>query len=152
MYLYCASERSERAPQKHIFSVLKIHLHTMSYTINAVSFNHLWYGAIHTTYWQDTKIKRNLWICERAERASLIFLTFSQFKTVISFIIFLVLQILSLRNIFSGLKIHLHTMSYTINAVSFNYLWYGAIYTRHTDKTLKLREIYEYASEQSERA
>ena len=27
-------------------------------------------------------------------------------------------------------------------------LWYGAIYTRHyTDKTLKLREIYEYASE-----
>ena len=37
MYLYCASERSERAPQKHIFSGLKIHLHTLSYTINAVS-------------------------------------------------------------------------------------------------------------------
>ena len=51
------------------------------------------------------------------------------------------------KDIFSGLKIHLHTMSYTINAVSFNYLWYGAMYTRHTDKTLKLREIYEYASE-----
>ena len=44
MYLYCASERSERAPQKHIFSGIKIHLHT--YTINAVSFNYLWYGAI----------------------------------------------------------------------------------------------------------
>ena len=26
------------------------------------------------------------------------------------------------------------------------------MYTRHTDKTLKLREIYEYASERSERA
>ena len=65
----------ERAPQKHIFSGLKIHLHTMSYTINAVSsFNYLWYGAIYTTlYWQDTKSKRNVWICERAERASLNF-------------------------------------------------------------------------------
>ena len=28
MYIYCASERSERAPQKHIFSGLKIHLPT----------------------------------------------------------------------------------------------------------------------------
>ena len=45
MYLYCASERSERAPQKHIFSGLKIHLHTMSYTVNAVSFNYLWSEA-----------------------------------------------------------------------------------------------------------
>ena len=54
----------ERAPQKHIFSGLKIHLHTMSYTINSVSFNYVWYGAIYTTlYWQDTKHKRNLWIC-----------------------------------------------------------------------------------------
>ena len=35
----------ERAPQKHIFSGLKIHLHTMSYTVNAVSFNYLWSEA-----------------------------------------------------------------------------------------------------------
>ena len=45
-------------------------------------------------------------------------------------------------------QLHLHT--YTINAVSFNYLWYGA--THYTDKTLTLRKIYEYASERSERA
>ena len=58
----------------------------------------LWYGAIYTTlYWQDTKIKRNLWMCERA---SFKILTFSQSKTVISFIILLVLQILSLRHIY----------------------------------------------------
>ena len=54
------------------------------------------------------------------------------------------------KHIFSGLKIHLHT--YTINAVSFNYLWYGAIKRHYTDKTLKSRKIYEYASERSERA
>ena len=58
----------------------------------------LWYGAIYTIlYWQDTKIKRNLWMCERA---SFKILTFSQSKTVISFIILLVLQILSLRHIY----------------------------------------------------
>ena len=28
IYLYCASERSERTPKKHIFSWLKIHLHS----------------------------------------------------------------------------------------------------------------------------
>ena len=34
-------------------------------------------------------------------------------------------MILCLRNIFSGLKLHLHKNYYTINAVSFYYLWYG---------------------------
>ena len=35
----------------------------------------------------------------------------------------------------------------------FPLITYGmALYTRHTDKTPKLREIYEYASERSERA
>ena len=50
------------------------------------------------------------------------FFACSHSKTAISFNILLVLQILCLKNIFSGLKIHLHT--YTINAVPF---WYGAI-------------------------
>ena len=89
-YIAWASE-GERAPQKHIFSGLQIHLHTiMSYTINAVSFNYLWYGAIYTTlYCKDTKIKKNIWICERAS-----------LNSVISLIILLVLQIISLRNIY----------------------------------------------------
>ena len=67
----------------------------------------------------------------------------------------LVLQILCLRNTFIQCtetyiarasetyifrtQIHLHT--YTINAVPFNYLWYGAIYKwQYTDKTLTLRK------------
>ena len=36
---------------------------------------------------------------------------------------------------------------YTINAVSFNYLWYGAIYDIILTNTITLRKIYEYASE-----
>ena len=41
--------------------------------------------------------------------------------------------------IFSSLKIHLH--AYTINAVPFYYLWYGAIYKwQCTEKTLTFRK------------
>ena len=49
------------------------------------------------------------------------------------------------RPIFSGLKIHLHT--YTINAVPFCYLWYGAINDSIGQNTLTLRKIYDYVSE-----
>ena len=48
--------------------------------------------------------------------------------------------------IFSGLQLHIHT--YTINAVSFHYLWYGTIYKRqYADKTLTLgKSMYMRAS------
>ena len=185
----------------------------------------LWYGAIYTTlYWQDTKIKRNLWICERAERASLswhfhnlklllpssfvdmfryflsetfIFrsqitsayiktinalslnitygmmlyindsiptkhlhwenvwniceraerasfknLAFSHSNTAISLNNLLVLQILCFRNIFNFRCQHSpYIYNHQINAVSFYYSWYGAIYKRqYIDKTLTLRK------------
>ena len=83
----------------------------------------LWYGAIYTSlYWQDTKIERNLRICERAKRANLNFLTFSQSKTVISFIILLVLQILSLS---LKLNICIHKNNQCTFLVIYH-LWYDA--------------------------
>ena len=48
IYIYCASERLRNI----YFQDFKIHLHT--YTINAVSFNYLWYGAINDRFWQNT--------------------------------------------------------------------------------------------------
>ena len=68
----------ERAPQKHIFSGLKIHLHT--YTINAVSFNYLCYGIIN-----------DIIPSEHYASELRIFLAFSHSKTAISFNILLVL-------------------------------------------------------------
>ena len=41
VYIYSASERLRNV----YFQDSKIHMHT--YTINAVSFNYLWYGAIN---------------------------------------------------------------------------------------------------------
>ena len=70
--------------------------------------------------------------------------------TAISFNILLVLQTpLSQKHTFSGLKLHLHTYTNTINAVSLYYLWYGAIYTRqYTDQnTYVEKNLYNYASE-----
>ena len=55
------------------------------------------------------------------------FLHFHILKTAISFNILLVLQILCLRNIMYIFKSQI-TYAYTINAVSFYYLWYGAIF------------------------
>ena len=72
-----------------------------------------------------------------SERAYKIF-ALSHSKTAISFNILLVLMILCLRNIFSGLKLHLHK-NYTINAVSFYYYGMGTMYKRqYADKTLTL--------------
>ena len=53
--------------------------------------------------------------------------------------------------IFSCLKLHLHAY-YTINAVSFYYLWYGAMYKwQYTDKTLtSWKSMYMWASGASE--
>ena len=73
-------------------------------------------------YWQDTKIERNLRICERAKRANLNFLTFSQSNTVISFIILLVLQILSLS---LKLNICIHKNNQCTFLVIYH-LWYDA--------------------------
>ena len=98
MYLYCASER---APQKHIFPGLQIHLHIQCH-IQSMRFPLITYGmALYTHYTDKTLKLRNIYeyASERSERAKF-FWTFSQSKTVISFIILLVLQILSLRNIY----------------------------------------------------
>ena len=48
----------------------------------------------------------------------------------------------ALRNIFSGLKIHLH-----IQLMQFPFITYGMALYRQYDKILTLRKIYEYASE-----
>ena len=56
------------------------------------------------------------------------------------------------KHIFPGLKIHLHIQCH-IQSMRFPLITYGmALYTHYTDKTLKLRKIYEYASERSERS
>ena len=54
-------ERARRASASgiYVFSDLKIHLHT--YTMNAVVWHYKWQYD-----WQNTKIERNLWKCERA--------------------------------------------------------------------------------------
>ena len=71
-YIARASEASERLRNIYFQDSKYICIYNVIYTINAVSFNYLWYGAIYTIlYWQDTKIKKNLWICERAQRPSL---------------------------------------------------------------------------------
>ena len=62
------------------------------------------------------------------------------------------LRILCLKNwvtyLFSGIKLH-SAYTYTINAISFDYLWYGAIYNR---QYYNIEKLYVYASERSERA
>ena len=66
------------------------------------------------------------------------FLHFHILKLLFPSIFCWYIMILCLRNIFSGLKLHLH-IYYTINAVFFYYLWYGTMYKRqYTDKTLTL--------------
>ena len=73
-------------------------------------------------------------------RASLTILAFSHSNTAISLNILLVLQILCFRKIFNFRCQH-SPYIYTINAVSFYYSWYGAIYKRqYTDETLTLRK------------
>ena len=48
MYLYCASERSERAPQKHIFSGLKyICIHIQSVQFPFITYG-IWRYKRHT--------------------------------------------------------------------------------------------------------
>ena len=93
-------------------------------------------------------IEKNLWICERAERAK-IFSVFT-FKNYY-FLQYSVgtYDTLSQKHIFSGLKIHLHTY----NQCSSLILLMAWSYIRHyNNKTLySLRKIYEYASERSER-
>ena len=96
----------------------------------------------------------NVWnICERAERASFKNLAFSHSNTAISLNNLLVLQILCFRNIFNFRCQHSpYIYNHQINAVSFYYSWYGAIYKRqYTDKTLTLRKcMCMRASEASE--
>ena len=77
--------------------------------------------------------------------------TFSHSTTAISFKILLLFRILYLRNIYFKVSNYICIHNYTMNAVSFHYLWYGAtlVYKRqYTDKTLTLREsMYMRASE-----
>ena len=97
----------------------------------------------------------NVWnICERAERASFKNLAFSHSITAISLNNLLVLQILCFRNIFNFRCQHSpYIYNHQINAVSFYYSWYGAMYIndQYTDKTLTLRKcMCMRASEASE--
>ena len=94
IYLCCASDRSERAPQKHIFSSAYICIHN---TINAVSFNFIWYGAINSSV-------ASFLVC--TDRKKYVHVTYARASASETY-----------RPIFSGLKIHLDT--YTINAVPF---------------------------------
>ena len=104
----------------------------------------IWYGATYTTlYWQDTKIKRNLWICERAERAELkFFLTFSQSKTYFLHQFVGTSDNFCQKHLFFRSRI---TSAYIIhNQCTFLLSLYGMmlyIYKRqYTDKTLTLRK------------
>ena len=91
-------------------------------------------------------------LCERAERASFKTLAFSHSNTAISLNNLLVLQILCFRNIFNFRCQHSpYIYNHQINAVSFYYSWYGAIYKRqYTEKTLTLRNVC--ACERAKRA
>ena len=93
-YIARASEASELLRNIYFQNSKYICIH-----IQSMQFPLITYGmALQTTlYWQNTNIKKELWICERA---SLENFTFSHSKTAISFNILLVLQILCLRNTF----------------------------------------------------
>ena len=79
--------------QKHIFSGLKIHLHTY----NQCSFLLLFMAWSYMRHYNNKTLLIEKTLCERAERAKI--LAFSHSKTTISFNILLVLMILCLRNI-----------------------------------------------------
>ena len=72
MHVTYMRERAKRASPsdtyRPIFSGLKIHLHT--YTINAVPFYYLWYGAINDSIGQNTNIEGESIMRASAERAS----------------------------------------------------------------------------------
>ena len=138
----------ERAPQKHIFSGLKIHLHTYNQCSSRLLLI-AWPYIKQYDYKAPTLIFFFFyqWICERAERASLEKFRISHSENCYFW------YFDSETYMFSCLKLHLHTY-YTINAVSFYYFWYGAMYKQHyTDNTLtSWISMYIYASERNERA
>ena len=148
MYLYCASERL-----KNIHFQDSKYMHTC--TINAVSFNYLWYGAIYERHYTDkTLIFRRTKVMNM--RASWIFFTFSHSKTAISFNILLVLQILCLGNILifrsqiTSAYI-IHNQCIFLKFITYGMMLYKRVKRQYTDKTLTLRKCI-YASERSERA
>ena len=117
-------ERAKRASAsdtyRPIFSGLKIHLHT--YTINAVPFYYLWYGAINDSIGQNTNIEGK-YVNMRASELRFFF-AFSHSKTAISFNIL----ILYLRNIYFFRSQMTSAYKHTVNAVPCYYLWYGVTY------------------------
>ena len=84
--------------------------------------------------------------CMRASGASENFSVFTFKNYTISFNILLVLtcMILCLRNIY--FQVSKYICIHTINAVSFYYLWHGAICDIIIIKHYSLRKLYEYAS------
>ena len=115
VYLTYMRERVKRASASeiYVFSGLKIHLHTYN------QCSGIWHYK-----WQYMTDK-TLTLRKIYEYASELRKKFAFTKTAISFNILLVLQIfLSLKHIYFQVS-NLHT--YTINAVSFHYLWYGTI-------------------------
>ena len=142
----------ERAPQKqiglYIFPGFKIHLH--AYTINAVPFYYLWYGAINDSIGQNTNIEKNLWIiCERASLEIFRIFTFQNYYFLQYHHTVGISDTLSQKhNLFRSQM----TSAYIYNQCS-SLITYGmALYRQYSDKTLTYRKIYVYASERSERA
>ena len=66
IYIAQASEASERLRniyfQDSKYICIQCHIQSMRFPL--ITYGMALY--VYTTYWQDTKIKRNLWICERA--------------------------------------------------------------------------------------
>ena len=115
IYVLILCERAKWASASETY--ICIHLHT--YTINAVFFNYLWYGAINDIILtKHRNIKKNLWICEGAERASL-----ENFQNIY---------------IFRSWNTSVYT--YTIQFRVLLLVWW---YKRQfTDKTLTLKKLY----------
>ena len=141
-------ERAKRASASEtyrpIFSGLKIHLHT--YTINAVPFYYLWYGAINDS------IGQTHWEKSMTMRASELgnFSHFHILKLLFpSIFCWYFWYFISKAYMFSGLKLHLHNLYTLYNQCSSLLLlmvWRYNYKRQYTGKKNNIEKIY-YASE-----
>ena len=122
--------------QKHIYFQVSNNICILTYTINAVSFSHLTYDAIYKQQYTDKTLTLRKCMYMRASGASEL-RKLSQFHILKLLFppIFCWYNKYYTSDTLSQKRIHGTTSAYTINAVSFYYLWYGAIYKRqYTDK------------------
>ena len=104
----------ERAPQKHIFSGLKIHLHIQSMQFPFITYGMALYRQYNDKILTLRKIYEYASELRKCSHFHILKLLFPSYSVGTS-------DTLSQKHIFSGLKLHMH-------AVSFYYLWYGAMY------------------------